>query len=168
MPAQPAWFHRLDEILETLRALDHSHLDRRAVQKLFGVRERRARQLMAGLPGLRAGNASAVLRQALITRLEETATGGPFQWEIARRARVIDELERTRRYVAARRVRIPASADLEERRLRDLSEDITLQPGELRIGFTGAEDLAAKLLELSKAMANDWPAFVRAVEKEGP
>ena len=43
MPAQPAWFHRLDEILETLRAMECSHLDRLAVQKLFGVRERRAR-----------------------------------------------------------------------------------------------------------------------------
>ena len=59
MPSQPAWFHRLNEILETLRGMESSHLDRLAVQKLFGVRERRARQLMAGLTGLRAGNASA-------------------------------------------------------------------------------------------------------------
>ena len=163
MPYQPAWFHRLDEILETLRSMEASHLDRLAVQRLFGVRERRARQLMAGLTGLRAGNASAVLRQALIARLEETAAGGLFQWEVNRRARVVDELER-----AARRVRIPAAADVEDRRLRDLSCDITLKPGELRIGFYGAEDLAAKLLELSKAMANDWPTFARAVEEETP
>jgi hypothetical protein len=40
---------------------------------------------------------------------------------------------------------------VEERRLRDLSGDIKLKPGELRNGFYGAEDLAAKLLELSKA-----------------
>ena len=44
---------------------------------------------------------------------------------------------------------------------------IALKPGELRIEFFGAEDLAAKLLELSKAMANDWPAFARAVEDDG-
>ena len=37
----------------------------------------------------------------------------------------------------------------------------------LRIEFFGAEDLAAKLLELSKAMANDWPTFARAVEDSG-
>ena len=166
MPAQPAWFHRLDEILETLRAMESSHLDRQAVQKLFGVRQRRARQLMAGLPGLRAGNASAVLRVALIARLEDTASGGAFQWEINRRARVSEELDRTRRQLAARRVRIPAAADVEERRLRDLPGDIKLKPGELRIEFFGAEDLAAKLLELSKAMSNDWPAFARAVEDD--
>lgn len=146
--------------------MDASHLDRLAVQKLFGVRERRARQIMAGLPGLRAGNASAVLRLALIARLEETAQGGLFQWETNRRARVVEELDRTRRDLAARRVRIPAAPDVEDRRLRDLSGDITLKPGELRIEFYGAEDLAAKLLELSKAMANDWTAFSQAVEEE--
>ncbi len=167
MPSQPAWFHRLDEILDTLRGMESSHLDRLAVQKLFAVRERRARQLMAGLPGLRAGNAFAASRQALIVRLEDTAKGGLFQWEVNRRTRVVEELDRTRRHLAARRVRIPAAADVEERRLRDLSGDIALKPGELRIEFYGAEDLAAKLLELSKAMANDWSAFARAVEDGG-
>jgi hypothetical protein len=123
--------------------------------------------LMAGLPGLRAGNASAVLRTALIARLEETASGGLFQWEVNRRSRVVEELDRTRRQLAGRRVRIPTAADVEERRMRDLSGDIALKPGLLRIEFYGAEDLAAKLLELSKAMANDWPAFTRAVEDGG-
>ena len=33
--------------------------------------------------------------------------------------------------------------------------------------FYGAEDLAAKLLELSKTMANDWRTFARAVEDGG-
>ena len=54
-----------------------------------------------------------------------------------------------------RRVRIPAAADVDSRRVRDLSGDIALKPGELRIEFFGAEDLAAKLFELSQAMAND-------------
>jgi hypothetical protein len=158
------WFHRLDAILEALREMDASHLDRLAVQKLFGVRERRARQLMAGLAGLRVGNAFAVSRLALIARLEETTASGAFQWETNRRARVVEDLDRTRRQLAGRRVRIPAAADLESRRLGDLSGDIALKPGELRIEFYGAEDLAAKLLELSKAMANDWGAFAKAVE----
>lgn len=166
MPSQPAWFHKLDEILDVLRGMDASHLDRQAVEKLFGVRERRARQLMAGLPGIRAGNAAAVSRLALIERMEETATSGIFQWEVNRRARVADELDRTRRDIAARRVRIPAAPDVHRRRFGDLPEDISLKPGELHIEFFGAEDLAAKLLELSQAMANDWNAFMRAAEEE--
>ena len=40
MPAQPAWFHRLDEILGALRSIESTRLDRLAVERLFGVRER--------------------------------------------------------------------------------------------------------------------------------
>ena len=35
MPSQPAWFHRLDEILGALRSMTSTHLDRAAVEKLF-------------------------------------------------------------------------------------------------------------------------------------
>ena len=162
MPAQPAWFHRLDEILEELRELKVSHLDRLAVQKLFGVRERRARQLMAGLPGIQAGNAFAAERQALLARFENTAAGDRFQWEASRRDRLADELDRSRRLLAGRRVRITTAAA--PRRLPDLPVGIALAPGELLITFQGAEDLAASLFALSQAMANDWQAFTRAVE----
>ena len=75
------------------------------------MRELCALQIMAGLPGLRAGNASAVLRQALIARLEGTAQGGLFQWDVNRRSRVVEELDRTRRQLVARRVRIPVTVD---------------------------------------------------------
>jgi hypothetical protein len=85
---------------------------------------------------------------------------------VNRRSRVVEELDRTRRQFAARRVRIPAAADVDARRVRDLPGDKMLKPGELRIEFFGAEDLAAKLFELSQAMANDWSAFARAVEDE--
>ena len=51
MPAQPAWFHRLEEILSALRSMTSSHLDRAAVEKLFRVRQCRARQIMVGLGG---------------------------------------------------------------------------------------------------------------------
>ena len=44
MPAQPAWFHRLEEILTTLRSMTSTQLDRAAVEKLFGVRWRRRRR----------------------------------------------------------------------------------------------------------------------------
>ena len=76
MPSQPAWFHRLDEILSALRSMTSTHIDRAAVEKLFRVRWRRARQIMAGLEGLRVGNAAVGSREALIARLEQTASSG--------------------------------------------------------------------------------------------
>ncbi len=43
-----------------LRSMDSNHLDRQAVEPLFGVGERRARQLMVGLPSIRVGAASSI------------------------------------------------------------------------------------------------------------
>jgi hypothetical protein len=130
------------------------------VEKLFGVKERRARQLMAALPGIQAGNAFAADRLALLARLENVSAGDRFQWEVSRRARLADELERTRRQIAGRRVRItPAPLGAE------LPSGVELTPGELRITFHSAEDLASQLFALSQEMANNWQAFSRAVER---
>lgn len=168
MPAQPTWFQRLDDILSELRALGNDYLDRQGVEKVFGVRERRARQLMAGLPALQIGNAVAVSRNALIERLETTAAGDCFQWEAARRARVADSLESLRKRAAARRVQIAAAPDVRNRVAKNLGAGIELQRGELRIRFDGARDLASKLFELSQAMANDWEEFEQTLTASAP
>jgi hypothetical protein len=165
MPAHPAWFQRLDSILSELRALPADYLDRMAIERLFGVRQRRARQLMEGIPGFRAGNAFAVSRAALIARLERTATGDRFEREVRRRARLSDSLEKLRADSAARRVRLPAAQAAAGRSPLDLPEGVELGPRELRIRFTGAADLAAKLFGLSQAMASDWEGFAAALEK---
>lgn len=168
MPTQPAWFHRIEEILCELRSTENEYLDRQAVERLFRVRERRARQLMAGLPFLQIGNAFAINRQDLIDRVEATARGEAFQHEISRHARVTEHLETIRRQAAARRVRVPAAPDARDRMVHGLPPGIELRPGEVRIQFERAEDLAARLFELSQAMANDWLAFTHAVEECGP
>jgi len=139
--------------------LQTDYLDRQAVEQIFGVRERRARQLMAGLPCLQVGNAVAVSRGALIERMETTSASGRFQWEIGRRARVVDSLLMLRKHAAARGVHVPAPANARDRLFGTLSAEITLRPGDLHIRFASAEDLAAKLFELSQAMANDWYAI---------
>ena len=72
----------------------------------------------------------------------------------------------TRRQLSARRAVIPATPDVREREVSGLAAGIDLMPGELRVRFDGAEDLAAKLFELSQAMANDWTAFTKFVKSE--
>ena len=69
MPSQPACFHRLDEILGALRSMTSTRLDRAAVEKLFRVPQRRARQIMAGLEGLRVGSAPQRCRGRLSSRV---------------------------------------------------------------------------------------------------
>ena len=60
-----------------------------------------------------------------------------------------------------------ATHDVGEWPVEDLPETITLGTGELRIVFDGALDLAARILELSQAMTNDWMTVKRCLE-EGP
>jgi len=71
MPAKSAWLPRIGSILAELHVLKSDYLDRHAVERIFGVRQRRARQLMGGLPTLQIGNALAIPRCALIERLEQ-------------------------------------------------------------------------------------------------
>ena len=71
MPEEPAWFPRIGSILAELRISKSDYLDRHAVERIFEVRQRRARQLMGGLPTLQIGNALAIPRRALIERLQQ-------------------------------------------------------------------------------------------------
>lgn len=159
MPPQPAWFHRLDDILDILDKMPEKYLDRRAVEKVFGVQERRARQIMAGLPGVVVGNAVAVDRVALKERLLEISQTGPFQWELSRRSRLEGAIEETRRHLRARRVQIPQSVSSQAAGLPD---GVKVDRGILLIEFSSPEDLAGRLFALSQVMASDWDAFAKA------
>ena len=58
-----------------------------------------------------------------------------------------------------------SAPDVPRGRFADQPAAIRLTPGELHIESHGAEDLAAKLVKLSQAMANDWNGFMRVVEE---
>ena len=143
-----------------------TRLDRAAVEKLFRVRRRRARQIMADLEGLRVGNAAAVSREALIARLERTAgvssgkeTAAPAWWRPSTSR--VDSWQRNMCAFRLRRMYASASSRIFPPALR-------CGPGNCGSHLAAPKDLAAKLLELSQAMANDWPAFRRTVEENHP
>lgn len=162
MPAQPTWFPRLSQILADLRALrEVALIDRQAFERIFQVKDRRARTLMARFAGQQIGHAWAVDRQQLIEALEAIQRSEEFQFEQRRRERIAAVYEQAKRQHSARQVQIPV---LRTRSLSSLPPGVDLTPGELHIRFAGAEDLAAKLFALSQAMARDWVAFVHAVE----
>ena len=139
--------------------MDGMHLDRQAVETLFGADPRRARQLMAGLPGIRAGNAATIVRYTLIERMEETAASGVYQWEVHRRARPVEEIERTRREIAARRVQIPTAYEGPRQRFGDLSAAISLTPGALQIEFCG--DRGATLIAGARSLSRSVAVAIR-------
>ena len=164
MPMRKTWLLRLPEILGDLAGMEAPVIDRAVFEKVFGVRRRRAIQLLHFFGGFLAGRTFLVDRLKLIGQLEPLQAGAEFVMEERRRQRLSEALEKVRRHRAAARVRIPVEPGLLDRRLSDLPEGIHLQPGSLRVDFCKAEDLLAKLFELSKAAANDFKAFRGAAE----
>src|SRR3954447_17675748 len=164
MPAQPSWFPRLSQILAELRALDTvPFLDRQAFERLFRVKDRRARVLMSRCPGVRIGNAWAVERQQVIAWLEGLQQGEEFQWERQRRQRVAAVYEQAKREHTARQIQIPVNRRKNSTGLTSLPPGVMLAKRELRVQFSGLEDFLAKLYTLSQAVQNDFEAFVEAL-----
>lgn len=165
MPAQPTWFPRLTQILADLRAMnDVPVIDRQAFERLFRVRDRRARALMSRFAGIQIGHAWAVDRLQLIQALERIQRGEEFKVEQRRRERIANVYEQAKREHPARQVEIPVNREALSRTLITLPPDIRLVPGELRIGFSSFEDLLSKLFELGQAVQNDFSTFEKLLE----
>jgi hypothetical protein len=159
MPALPLWYDRLEEIVGELRAMEVAYLDRDAVEKLFGVGERRARQLMTGLSGVRVGNAMAVERVEMLARCEGLLRGDEVRLEKMRRVRVAESVEAAQRVWAGRRVQLERGRTT---RVVGLPEGVEMGGGEMRIRYSDAMELAEKLWKISQAMAGDWEGFAAA------
>jgi hypothetical protein len=158
------WLLRVPEIEEELAGMEVPVVDRAVFERVFGVRRRRAHQLMGFFGGYQAGRTYLVDRLALLGQLEPIRAGAAFALEQRRRQRLTDALENVRRHCAGARVNVPVAAGVRDRRLHDLPEGIDLQPGSLRVDFSQAEELLSKLFELSQAATNDFEAFRGAAE----
>ena len=165
MPPQPTWFPRLTHILAELRALENvPFLDRQAFERIFRVKDRRARVLMSRFAGFQIGNAWVVDRHKLIQALEAIQHGAEFQSDQRRRERIAAVYERAKREHPARQVEVPVTREALGRTLSSLPADIRFLPGELRIRFSSFEDLLAKLFELGQAVQNDFSTFEKLLE----
>jgi hypothetical protein len=140
-------------------------IDRAVFERLFGVRRRRAIQLMHFFGGYQAGRTFLLDRLQLMGQLEPLQAGAEFVLEAKRKQRLTETLDRVRRHRAAARVVLLVAAGGLDRRLGDLPNGIRLEPGSLHVEFRKAEELLAKLFALSKAAANDFEAFRHAVER---
>lgn len=162
MPTKPSWILELPRIRKVLESLETPVIDRAGVEEIFGVRRRRAVQLMHKFGGYQAGRTFLVERGKLLQAVCRIETG-EYDWELGRRKRLVAEIERAKQLLPGRQVRLVAPADVVERRMADLSAGVHLQPGELRIEFNGAEDLLRQMFELSQAIMNDYRRFEEIV-----
>jgi hypothetical protein len=164
MPAQPQWLLRLPEIIGEFEKIDLPIVDRAVFEKVFGVRRRRAIQLMHYFGGHQVGRTFIIDRKTLLDQLRGWKGSENFEHEQARRLRVVEELDRLRKLAPSRKVRIQVPSEARDNRLADLPAGIHLKPGELRIEFFGTEDLLRHLFELSQAIVNDYQRFERICE----
>jgi hypothetical protein len=139
-------------------------VDRAIIEHLFGLRRRRAIELLHRLGGFQTGKTFLVDRHVLIENLRNLAAGEDFDRESRRKERLEGVIDRLRRYQTAARVKLPVPPDVYSRKLKDISAGVTLEPGQLHITFSGAVDLLAKLFELAQAASNDYDRFCAAAE----
>jgi hypothetical protein len=163
MPAQPQWLLRLPEIIGELERLELPIVDRAVFEKLFSVGRRRAIQLMHHFEGHQVGRTFIIDRRLLLDRLRASRSNEDFHYERTRRSRVVEELALLRKLSPGRGIRIPVEAKVRDHRLADLSPGIHLKPGELRMEFSGTEDLLRQLFGLSQAILNDYERFEEVI-----
>lgn len=159
MAAKPVWLLQLPRIREQVEALRMPVLDRACVERLFGVRRRRAIELMHVWGGYQAGRTFLIDRHSLLRTLEQLEAGGAYEWERVRRERLDGEIERLHKALPGRQVRINVSSEARDRVVADLPAGIQLRAGELRIAFRDAGELLRLLVELGQAMTNDYRRF---------
>jgi hypothetical protein len=156
------WLLHLPEIIEMLAAFDVPVVDRAIIERLFGLRRRRAIELLHRFGGYQAGRTFLIERRTLIEHLQHLAEGEEFQVELRRRERLDGEIDKLRRYRAAASVRIPVRSTMCQ--TTALPAGVALQPGHLHIEFSSTEDLLAKLFELAQAAGDDLDRFRAAAE----
>ena len=159
MPAQPQWLLRTPLILEEIAALDLSVIDRAVIERTFGVRRRRAVQLLAAFGGYQAGNTILIERRRLLEQLERIVASGEFHFEQRRRERLTESLDRARQHRRAAAISIPIAQTVAMETLDRLPPGITLAPGLLQIEFEKSLELLEKLFRLSQAISNDFVQF---------
>ena len=168
MPMKKTWLLRLTEIREELTAMQVPVVDRAIFERLFGVRRRRAIQLLHHFGGFQAGRTFLIDRKQLIATLERMRDGGDFAFERQRKENLTRELERVRRFRAGAKVSIPIVKEDLERKAPAFPPGIALEAGRLTVAFGTAEELVCKLYGLAQAAANDFEAFKSAAENAGP
>ena len=151
MPAKAPWLLQIPEIVSLLETFDVPVVDRAIIERLFGLRRRRAIELLHCFGGYQAGRTFLIDRRLLIEQLRRLVDGEEFQWERQRKERLSHTIDHWRCQQTAARVKIPVRSDGFSRKLAGLSPGVTLEAGHLHIAFSGVKDLLGKLFGESPA-----------------
>jgi hypothetical protein len=163
MPAKPRWWIRIPEILPAIENLEAPWLDRAAIEQVFGLRRRRAIELLHTFGGFQVGRMFLVDRQEVLDQLQAISRGEEFRWERKRRRRLSEALSEARQYSQAARVKIPVIQPSPS-----LPAGVNIEPGRMVIEFQSVEDLLSKFYAVVQAAARDYVYFQHIIQNAGP
>lgn len=179
MAQTPEWIQRLDEISLELRSTQRDTIDRSAVERIYRVQRRQAIELMKKF-GARPVKGQLVLdRPALLALMDSYAEKpasaavpveefiDPAEQErrrqfAARMAAIRDEWS-SKRQQGKGEFLIAAPRAIAGTQLRNLPQNVRLEPGKITVEFESPDQAKKLLLMLALALANDESGFDDAV-----
>ena len=159
MPAKPEWLLRLPDIRAELEYLDVPVVDRAGIERIFGLKRRRAIELLHQFGGYQAGRTFLLDRARLLEALHSLESREDYSVEKRRRERLRDVVEASREHLISTRVRIPVRAAAARASLDRLAPGVLLLPGILSIEFRHPIELLEKLYGLAQALTHDFEKF---------
>ena len=166
MPAKPAWYGRLDEIVRELETLPRPFVDRAVLESLLRVGRRRAQQILAPCVTDRVGCNGLADRQALISRLRQLAAGDDGYYERRRRERLAAILVRLQKERLERpKLLVEAPLAVSAQHFENLPAGVRFAPGRITVDFEDPPEALEKLLALAMAISNDFACFERVTAR---
>ena len=159
MLAKPEWLLRLPDIRAELEHLDVPIVDRAGIERIFGLRRRRAIELMHEFGGYQTGRTFLLDRARLLEALQSLESREDYTAEKRRRERLRDVVEASRERPILTRGRIPVRAAAVRPSLDRLAPGVLLLPGILSIEFRHPIELLEKLYGLAQALTHDFERF---------
>src|ERR1035437_8269903 len=159
MPAKPEWLLRLPEIRAELEHLAVPVVDRAGIERIFGLKRRRAIELMHEFGGYQAGRTFLVDRARLLEALHSLESREDYAVEKRRRERLRDVVEASREHLILTRDQIPVQVAAMRPSLDRLPPGVFRMPGMLSIEFRHPIELLEKLYGLAQAIAHDFERF---------
>jgi len=169
VPAKPAWYSKLDEIVRGLSALPRPFVDRATLEFLLGVGRRRAQQILAPCITDHVGANGLADREAVIAHLRRLGDGDDGHYERQRRRQVAGTLAQLQKERLERpQLLVEAPLQVLSQEFENLPPGVGLEPGCITITFDHPQQALEKLLALAMAISNDFDQFERQVQALAP
>jgi hypothetical protein len=147
-----------------LEHLNAPVVDRSVIEDLFGLKRRRAIELMHQFGGYQAGRTFLVDRVWLLARLSAFEGEGAYHVEKRRRERLQGFVKASREHLLATRITIPVRDANARFTLSGLGPGVRLTPGMLCVEFVQPLELLEKLYTLAQAIAHEFEQFEEMVK----